>query len=68
MIGTTNDGWKWCIIWLAFASLLEVPPPQTVETSRNPLRVNATTEQQTPIRRVARAVIDLGEALVGVIK
>jgi hypothetical protein len=39
-----------------------------VETSRNPLRVNATTEQQTPIRRVARAVIDLGEALVGVIK
>jgi len=65
MIVTTNDGWKWCIIWLAFASLLEVP---TVETSRNPLRVNATTEPQTPIRRVARAVIDLGEALVGVIK
>jgi len=39
-----------------------------VETSRNPLRVNATTEPQTPIRRVAKAVIDLGEALVGVIK
>jgi hypothetical protein len=68
MIDTTNDGWKWCIIWLAFASLPEVPPPQTVETSRNPLRVNAATERQTPIRRVAKAVIDLGEALVGVIK
>lgn len=60
MIDTRSDGWKWLVIWLAFASLLDTP---NGETSSNPLRRN-----ETPIRKVAQAVIDLGEALLGVIR
>lgn len=67
MIGTRSDDWKWVAIWLAFACLLErqVPPtPERGNPLRPPVRENATG----PINRVAMKIVELSEAVIGVVK
>lgn len=67
MIGTTNDGWKWVAVWLAFACIVErqVPP---AEARPNPLRAPVRENDVGPINKVAREIVQLGEAMLGVFK
>lgn len=65
MIGMTSDDWKWVVIWLAFACVIErQAPPARATSERPPVRENAPG----PINRVAMEIVELSEAVIGVFR